>query len=153
MLNSLSSRLSEIMKKVRGWGSLNEKNIKEGLREIKLALLEADVNYKVVKEFIDGATDEALGENVLKSITPAQQFAKVVYDYLTKMLGEEAKDLSIHSGGLSVLMLVGLQGSGKTTTAVKLAYNIHKNFNKRPLLIAADIYRPAAVKQLELLSG
>lgn len=153
VLNSLSSRLSEIMKKVRGWGSLNEKNIKEGLREIKLALLEADVNYKVVKEFIDGATDEALGENVLKSITPAQQFAKVVYDYLTKMLGEEAKNLSIHSGGLSVLMLVGLQGSGKTTTAVKLAYNIHKNFNKRPLLIAADIYRPAAVKQLELLSG
>ena len=152
MLNALTDRFSVIMKKVRGWGSLNEKNIRDGLREIKLALLEADVNYRVVKEFIDGATEEALGGKVLKSVTPAQQFTKVVYDYLVKILGETPKDLIISSGGLSILMLVGLQGSGKTTTAVKLAQFIMKNYNKKPLLIAADVYRPAAIKQLELLA-
>ncbi len=152
MLVSLSNRLSEIMKKVRGWGSLNEKNIRDGLRDIKLALLEADVNYKVVKGFIDGATESALGEQVLNSITPVQQFTKVVYDYLVKILGEEDHDLKISFGGISVFMLVGLQGSGKTTTAVKLAHYVQKNYNKKPLLIAADVYRPAAVKQLELLS-
>ena len=152
MLNALTDRLSVIMKKVRGWGSLNEKNIRDGLREIKLALLEADVNYRVVKEFIDGATEEALGGKVLKSVTPAQQFTKVVYDYLVKILGETPKDLIISSGRLSILMLVGLQGSGKTTTAVKLAQFIMKNYNKKPLLIAADVYRPAAIKQLELLA-
>ena len=152
MLNTLSNRLSQVMKKIRGWGSLNETNIKEGLRDIKLALLEADVNYKVVKEFIDGALEEALGEQVLKSLTPVQQFTKVVYDYLVKALGETAQDLNIRSGGLSVIMLVGLQGSGKTTTGVKLARYLQSNYNKRPLLIAADIYRPAAVKQLELLA-
>jgi signal recognition particle subunit SRP54 len=151
MLSSLSDRLSLIMKKVKGWGSLNEKNIRDGLREIKLALLEADVNYKVVKEFIDGATESALGEQVLKSLTPAQQFTKVVHDYLVKILGETHDDLAIRSGGLSVIMLVGLQGSGKTTTAGKLARFVQKNFNKKPVLIAADIYRPAAVRQLELL--
>ncbi len=140
------------MKNIRGWGSLNEKNVSDGLREIKLALLEADVNYKVVKEFIDGATTEAMGEKVLKSLAPAQQFTKIVYDYLVKILGDTPQDLNIHSGGISVLMLVGLQGSGKTTTAVKLARHIQKSYNKKPLLIAADIYRPAAVKQLALLS-
>jgi len=152
LLNALTDRLTEIMKKVRGWGSLNEKNVRESLRDIKLALLEADVNYKVVKEFIDGATEEALGEKVLQSITPAQQFTKVVFDYLVKILGGTTQDLAIASGGMSVLMLVGLQGSGKTTTAVKLAQYIQKNYNKKPLLVAADVYRPAAVKQLELLA-
>jgi signal recognition particle subunit SRP54 len=105
-----------------------------------------------VKEFIDGASEEALGEQVLKSLTPVQQFTKVVYDYLVKILGETAQDLNIRSGGLTVIMLVGLQGSGKTTTVVKLARYLQSNYNKRPLLIAADIYRPAAVKQLELLA-
>ncbi len=152
MLQSLGDRLSQILKKVRGWGSLNEGNIKEGLRDIKLALLEADVNYRVVKEFIDGVAAEALGEKVLKSVTPAQQFTKIVHDYLVKILGEEEKELAVRSGGLSVLMLCGLQGSGKTTTAVKLARNLEKNFNKKPLLVAADIYRPAAVEQLRLLA-
>jgi len=152
MLQSLGDRLSQILKKVKGWGSLNEGNIKEGLRDIKLALLEADVNYRVVKEFIDGATAEALGEKVLKSVTPAQQFTKIVNDYLVKMLGEEAKELAVHSGRLSILMLCGLQGSGKTTTAVKLARHLEKNFNKKPLLVAADIYRPAASEQLKLLA-
>ncbi len=151
MLNSLTDRLSLIMKKVKGWGSLNEKNIRDGLREIKLALLEADVNYKVVKEFIDGATESALGEKVLKSLTPVQQFTKVVHDYLVKILGEKAEDLDIRSGGLSVIMLVGLQGSGKTTTAGKVARFVQKQFNKKPVLIAADVYRPAAVRQLELM--
>ncbi len=151
MLSSLTDRLSQIMKKVKGWGSLNEKNIRDGLREIKLALLEADVNYKVVKEFIDGATESALGEQVLKSLTPVQQFTKVVHDYLVKILGEKEEGLDIRSGGLSVIMLVGLQGSGKTTTAGKIARFVQKNFNKKPVLIAADIYRPAAVRQLEIL--
>jgi signal recognition particle subunit SRP54 len=152
MLDSLSGRLSEIMKKIRGWGSLNEKNVRDGLREIKLALLEADVNYKVVKEFMEGATEEAMGEKVLRSLAPAQQFTKIVYDYLVKILGETPKDLNIHRGSISVVMLTGLQGSGKTTTAVKLAHHIQKSYNKIPLLIAADIYRPAAIKQLALLA-
>ncbi len=151
-MNALSDRLSEIMKRIKGWGSLHEKNIRDGLREIKLALLEADVNYKVVKEFIDGATNEALGEKVLRSITPAQQFTKIVYDYLVKIIGGKEYDLDISSGSLSILTLVGLQGSGKTTTAVKLAHYVQKNYNKKPLLIAADVYRPAAVRQLQLLS-
>ena len=152
MLNSLSDRLTEVLKKIRGWGSLTEKNIKDGLREIKLALLEADVNYKVVKEFIDGATKEAMGEKVIKSLTPAQQFTKIVRDYLIKILGEKSHDLNIKTGGLSNIMLVGLQGSGKTTTAVKLAKFILDNYNKRPLLVAADIYRPAAIEQLVMLA-
>jgi signal recognition particle subunit SRP54 len=130
-------------------GSLNEKNIKDGLREIKLALLEADVNYKVVKEFIDGATSEAMGEKVLRSVTPVQQFTKIVNDYLVKILGGEVHELDIGSGGISSLMLCGLQGSGKTTTAVKLAKFVEKKYNKKPLLVAADIYRPAAVEQLQ----
>jgi signal recognition particle subunit SRP54 len=149
VLNSLTSRLSEILKKVGGMGSLNEKNIKDGLREIKLALLEADVNYKVVKEFIDGATSEAMGEKVLRSVTPVQQFTKIVNDYLVKILGGEVHELDIGSGGISSLMLCGLQGSGKTTTAVKLAKFVEKKYNKKPLLVAADIYRPAAVEQLQ----
>ena len=153
MLNSLSDRLTEVLKKIKGWGSLTEKNIKDGLREIKLALLEADVNYKVVKEFVDGATKEAMGEKVIKSLTPAQQFTKIVHDYLVKILGEEPHDLIIKTGGISNIMLVGLQGSGKTTTAVKLAKYIMENYNKKPLLVAADIYRPAAIEQLIMLAS
>ncbi len=163
MLNTLSDRLSEVLKKVRGWGSLSEKNIKEGIRDIKLALLEADVNYKVVKEFVDNVTAKAMGEEVLKSLTPSQQFTKIVYDCLVNILGgdlqdrddsknhSDSKDLSLKSG-LSILMLVGLQGSGKTLTSVKVAKFVEKNYNKRPLLVAADVKRPAAVEQLELLS-
>ena len=151
MLNTLSGRLSDILKKMKGWGSLNEKNIQDGLRDIKLALLEADVNYKVVKEFIDGASAEALGEKVLKSVTPAQQFTKIVHDYLVDILGGSTHDLEVGSGGISHFMLCGLQGSGKTTTAVKLARFIELKFNKKPLLVAADVYRPAAIQQLQLL--
>jgi signal recognition particle subunit SRP54 len=151
VLNTLSGRLSDVLKKMKGWGSLNEKNIREGLRDIKLALLEADVNYKVVKVFIDGAATEALGEKVLKSVTPAQQFTKIVHDYLVKLLGDMTHGLEVGSGGISNLMLCGLQGSGKTTTAVKLARFIESKHNKKPLLVAADVYRPAAIQQLQLL--
>ena len=151
MLNTLSGRLSDVLSKMKGWGSLNEKNIRDGLRDIKLALLEADVNYKVVKEFIDGASTEALGEKVLKSVTPAQQFTKVVHDYLVQILGGSTHSLEIGSGGISHFMLCGLQGSGKTTTAVKLARFIAAKHNKKPLLVAADVYRPAAIQQLQLL--
>jgi signal recognition particle subunit SRP54 len=151
MLNTLSERLSGVLKKVRGWGSLNENNIKDGIRDIKLALLEADVNYKVVKELIDYVTQEAMGEKVLRSLKPAQQFTKVVYDSLVKILGFGSGELGIKSGGISVVMLVGLQGSGKTTTCVKLAQWVERNYNKKALLVAADPYRPAAVEQLELL--
>jgi signal recognition particle subunit SRP54 len=153
MLNALSERLSDVLKKVRGWGSLNESNIKDGIRDIKLVLLEADVNYKVVKEFVDEVTQEAMGEKVLKSIKPAQQFTKIIYDSLVKILGLGAGELGIKSGGISVLMLVGLQGSGKTTTCVKLAKWVEKNYNKKTLLVAADPYRPAAMEQLELLGS
>jgi signal recognition particle subunit SRP54 len=153
MMNALSERLSEVLKKVRGWGSLNENNIKDGIRDIKLALLEADVNYKVVKEFIDYVTQEAMGEKVLRSLKPAQQFTKVVYDSLVKILDFGSGELGIKSGGISVVMLVGLQGSGKTTTCVKLAQWIERNYNKKALLVAADPYRPAAVEQLELLGS
>jgi signal recognition particle subunit SRP54 len=151
LLTSLSGRLTDVLKKVRGWGSLNEKNVREGMREIKLALLEADVNYKVVKEFIDGATEEALGEKVLRSVTPAQQFTKIVHEYLVKILGGTVHELDIASGGISHLMLCGLQGSGKTTTAVKLARYVERTHNKKPLLVAADVYRPAAIEQLRML--
>jgi signal recognition particle subunit SRP54 len=136
---------------MKGWGSLNEKNIREGLRDIKLVLLEADVNYKVVKEFIEGATNEALGEMVLKSVTPAQQFTKIVHDYLVDILGGTTHGLEVGSGGITNLMLCGLQGSGKTTTAVKLAIFLESKHNKKPLLVAADVYRPAAIQQLQLL--
>ena len=151
MLNTLSGRLSGVLKKMKGWGSLNEKNIRDGLRDIKLVLLEADVNYKVVKEFIDGASAEALGEKVLKSVTPAQQFTKIVHDYLVQILGGSTHGLEIGSGGITHFMLCGLQGSGKTTTAVKLARFIESKYNKKSLLVAADVYRPAAIQQLQLL--
>ena len=153
MLTTLTERLTGVFKKIRGWGSLSESNIKEGLRDIRLALLEADVNYKVVKEFIDRVSEEAMGEKVLGSLTPSQQFTKVVFDSLVRILGEKAAELGIKSGGISVLMLVGLQGSGKTTTCVKIARWVEKNYNKKPLIVAADPYRPAAVEQLELLGS
>jgi signal recognition particle subunit SRP54 len=153
VLTTLSERLTGVFKKVRGWGSLTEGNVKEGLRDIRLALLEADVNYKVVKEFIDKVSEEAMGEKVIGSLTPLQQFTKIVYDSLVKILGGKASELGIKSGGISVLMLVGLQGSGKTTTCVKIARWVEKTYNKKPLLVAADPYRPAAVAQLQLLGS
>ena len=153
MLTTLTDRLTGVFRKVRGLGSLNENNIKEGIRDIRLALLEADVNYKVVKQFIDRVSEEAIGDRVLKSLSPSQQFTKIVHDSLVTILGGEVSELGIKSGGISVLMLVGLQGSGKTTTCVKIARWVEKTYNKKPLLVAADPYRPAAVEQLELLGS
>jgi len=153
VLTTLTEKLTGVFKKVRGWGSLTEGNIKEGLRDIRLALLEADVNYKVVKTFIDRVTEEAMGEKVLKSITPSQQFTKVVHDSLVELLGSVPAELGIKSGGISVIMTVGLQGSGKTTTCTKLARWVENNYNKKPLVVAADPYRPAAAEQLALLGG
>jgi signal recognition particle subunit SRP54 len=151
VLNALNDRFSEIFQKIRGWGSLNEKNIQEGLRDVKRALLEADVNYKVVKAFVEQAGSKALGEKVLKSVTPVQQFTKIINDALVRILGSEGSQFSVNRGGISVIMLCGLQGSGKTTTAVKLGRFLEKSFGKKPLLVAADVYRPAAVQQLEML--
>jgi signal recognition particle subunit SRP54 len=147
MFGDLVDRFDGIFKKLRGAGKLTEKNIKDSLREVRRALLEADVNYKVVKEFIKKVETDSIGEKVLKSIEPGQQIVKIVHDQLIKLLGEKDAPLAPIDKQPTVYMLCGLQGSGKTTLSGKLALNArHKN--KKPLLVAADIYRPAAVKQL-----
>ncbi len=149
MLERLQEKLSKIFKSISGKGRLTEKNISEAVRQVKLSLLEADVNYKVVRDFINSVKEKALGEEVLKSFTPEQHFIKIIRDELTRIMGERAADLKL-SKRPSPVMLVGLQGSGKTTTAAKLA-NYLKKEGKRVLLVAADVYRPAAIDQLEKL--
>ncbi|ACR80152.1 MULTISPECIES: signal recognition particle protein [Kosmotoga] len=146
MFESLQEKLSRAFKTLSGKGRITESNIKEAVKQIKLSLLEADVNYKVVKEFIKSVQEKALGEEVLKSFTPDQQFIKIVRDELIKVLGEKKVGLNL-SGSPAKIMLVGLQGSGKTTTSAKLALMLKKE-GKHPLLVAADVYRPAAVDQL-----
>lgn len=150
VFENLAGKLQDIFKKLRGKGKLTEKDVKEGLREIRLALLEADVNYKVVKDFIQKVTERAVGSEVLESLTPGQQIIKIVYDELTELMGATNSKIAISSKPPTIIMLVGLQGSGKTTTAAKLANYFKKN-GKHPLLVAADIYRPAAIKQLNVL--
>lgn len=150
MFDSLSERLDGIFQKLRGQGRLDEKNIQEGLREIRLALLEADVNYKVVRDFIEKVKEKALGQEVLKSLTPGQQIVKIVHEELIELLGGEARELNL-IGSPTVIMLVGLQGSGKTTTAAKLARYL-KSIKKKPYLVPADVYRPAAIDQLNKLA-
>ncbi|MBU3203226.1 signal recognition particle protein [Clostridium algidicarnis] len=144
----LTSKLQETFKKLKGKGKLSEKDIKEAMREVKLALLEADVNYKVVKSFVSSVSEKCLGSEVLESLTPAQQVIKIVNDELTKLMGEEESKINHSDTGLTVIMLVGLQGAGKTTMGGKLALHFRKK-NKKPLLVAADVYRPAAIKQLQ----
>ncbi len=144
---ALTERLQNIFRKVRGFGKLTEANIKDMMREIRLALLEADVNYEVVKEFLKNIEQKALGEEVLKSLTPGEMLVKIVRDELIKLLGEKEAPL-IFGKNRTITLLIGLQGSGKTTTAGKLANFVRKKYNKHPLLIAADIYRPAAREQL-----
>ena len=134
--------------KIKGYGKITEENISEMMREIRLSLLEADVNYKVVKEFTNNVKEKALGEEVNKSLNPGELFVKIVKDELTKLLGGENTPLNI-SGNPATLMLVGLQGSGKTTTIGKLANYLRKNNKKKPLLVACDVYRPAAIDQLK----
>lgn len=150
MFESLGDRLQSAIDKIKGYGKITEENISEITREIRLALLEADVNYMVVKEFIASVKEKALGEEVAKSLKPGEVFVKILKDELVDLLGGEKSDLYI-SGNPSILMLVGLQGSGKTTTIGKLANMLRKKYKKKPLLVACDIYRPAAIDQLKQL--
>ena len=150
MFENLSDRLQDVMHKIKGYGKITEDNISEMMREIRLSLLEADVNYKVVKEFTNSVKEKALGEEVNKSLSPGEVFVKIVKDELTKLLGGENSPLNT-KGNPAILMLVGLQGSGKTTTIGKLANYLRKNEKKKPLLVACDVYRPAAIEQLKQL--
>ena len=150
MFESLGDRLQNALHKIKGYGKITEDNISDMMREIRLALLEADVNYQVVKEFTNTVKEKALGEEVQKSIKPGELFVKIVKDELTELLGGESSPLNTN-GNPAILMLVGLQGSGKTTTIGKLANYLRKKHNKKPLLVACDVYRPAAIDQLKQL--
>ena len=150
MFESLGDRLTNAVDKIKGYGKLSEENIKEVTREIRLALLEADVNYNIVKEFINNVKEKSLGEEVQKSLKPSEVFVKIVKDELVELLGGESSPLYT-SGKPTVLMLAGLQGSGKTTTIGKLANLLRKKYKKNPLLVACDIYRPGAIEQLKQL--
>ncbi len=150
MFDNLSDKLHGVFKKLKGHGKLTESNIKATLREVKLALLEADVNFKVVKSFIDEISQKALGEEVILSLTPAQQIIKIINEELIHIMGDEDSDLNLKAVPPVGIMLVGLQGSGKTTTCGKLANYLRKH-GKSPLLVPADVYRPAAIEQLKTL--
>lgn len=150
MFESLGDRLQNALHKIKGYGKITEDNIADMMREVRLALLEADVNYKVVKEFTNTVKEKALGEEVASSINPGDLFVKIVKDELTDLLGGEEAPLNL-KGNPAVLMLVGLQGSGKTTTLAKLANYLRKKEAKKPLLVAGDVYRPAAIDQLVTL--
>lgn len=147
----LADRLQNTLQKIRGKGKVNEADVKEMMREVRLALLEADVNFKVVKDFVKKVSERAVGQEVLKSLTPGQQVVKVVNDELTALMGGEQSKIVVSNRPPTVIMMVGLQGAGKTTTTGKLANHLRKKQNRKPLLAAADIYRPAAIKQLETL--
>ena len=149
---SLSEKLSATFKRLRGKGRLTEQDVTEAMREVRLALLEADVSYKVVKDFVKRVSDRAKGAEVLESLTPAQMVIKIVNEELCSLMGSENKKLNISSRSPSVVMLVGLQGAGKTTNGAKLA-SLMKKQGKRPLLVACDVYRPAAIKQLETVGA
>ena len=148
----LSNRLQEITRKMRGKARITESDLKEMLREVKLALLEADVNYKIVKEFISTIQEKALGQDVLKSLTPGQQVVKIVKDELVELLGGVESKVNFTPNPPTIIMLIGLQGAGKTTTAGKLA-NLFRKQGKKPLLVACDVYRPAAIKQLQVVGA
>lgn len=148
----LTEKLSSVFKRMRNKGRLTEADVKEAMREIRLALLEADVSYKIVKDFVKKVTDEAIGSNVLESLTPAQTIVKIVNQELVTLMGGDSTKLTIASQPPTIVMLVGLQGAGKTTNGAKLA-GFMKKQGKRPLLVACDIYRPAAIQQLEVVGG
>ena len=150
MFQNLTEKLANAFKKFRGKGKLTAQDVKEGMREIKLALLEADVNFKVVKEFINSVTERAIGSDVLESLLPAQQIVKIVNEELIKLMGSEAPKININPKPPTVVMMVGLQGAGKTTHAAKIA-GMYKKKNKSPLLVACDVYRPAAIDQLKIV--
>ena len=148
--DGLGDKLQDIFKRMKGQGKISEKDLKAVMREVKVARLEADVNYKVVKQFVDNVTNRAVGEEVMESLTPGQQVVKIVHDELTQLLGGTQSKLTINPKPPTVIMMVGLQGSGKTTTSGKLGKLLKKQ-GKRPLLTACDVYRPAAIKQLQVL--
>ena len=151
MFDSLSGKLESVFKKLRGRGVLKEEDVKEALREVRLALLEADVNFKVVKEFVGKVQERAVGQDILGSLTPGQQVIKIVHEELVALLGGTQAKLYLSPNPPTIVMLVGLQGSGKTTTAGKLAKNFKKD-GRRVLLVPADTRRPAAVQQLLTLA-
>ncbi len=150
MFETLGSRLNKVFKKLKGYGKLSEEQIQEGLREVRLALLEADVNYKVVKEFVAGVRKRALGHEVMDSLTPGQQVVKIVHDELVALLGSSNQQIDLAGRQPAVIVMVGLQGSGKTTTAGKIARWLRKK-GRKPFLVPADVYRPAAIEQLKTL--
>ena len=152
MFEKLQERLETTFKKLRGYGKLSEVNVKDSLREVRIALLEADVNYKVAKDFLEKVKEKVLGEEVLSSITPGQQFVKIVFDELCELLGKTNKPLDVAGSPPVAILLIGLQGSGKTTTAGKLALMLRKK-GRKPLLVATDVYRPAAIDQLVKLGN
>ncbi|AZU61495.1 signal recognition particle protein [Neobacillus mesonae] len=147
----LADRLQSTIQKIRGKGKVSEADVKEMMREVRLALLEADVNFKVVKDFVKKVSERAVGQEVLKSLTPGQQIIKIVNEELTALMGGEQSKIAVSNRPPTVIMMVGLQGAGKTTTTGKLANLLRKKYNRKPLLVAGDIYRPAAIKQLETL--
>lgn len=151
MFSNLADKLQKTLRQLRGKGKLSEKDVDTAMREIRLALLEADVNFKVVKDFIAKIRERAIGHEVMSSLTPGQQVVKIVNEEMTKLMGETLSGLSFTGKGPASIMITGLQGSGKTTTAVKLAVNLRRG-GRNPILVAADIYRPGAVKQLQVLS-
>ena len=151
MFESLTDKLELTFKRLRGQGKISEKNIDDALREVRLALLEADVHIKVVKSFLDAVKAKAMGQDVLQSLTPEQQFIKVVRDELVALLGGELSEIDLKTAPPAVIMLVGLQGSGKTTTVAKLARYLKKEKQRSPYLVSADVYRPAAIDQLKIL--
>ena len=152
MLDDLTEKLERALKKITGQGKLTESNISDTLRDIRRVLLDADVNYKVAKKFIDDVKEKALGTEVLNSVTPGQLITKIMYDELTQLLGGSGSELSLNASGITVIMLIGLQGCGKTTFSAKLAKSL-KNKKRNVLLVAADVYRPAAIKQLQILGS
>lgn len=147
----LADRLQNTIQKIRGKGKVSEADVKEMMREVRLALLEADVNFKVVKDFVKKVSERSQGQEVLKSLTPGQQVIKVVKEELTELMGGEQSKIAVSNRPPTVILMVGLQGAGKTTTTGKLANLLRKKYNRKPMLVAADIYRPAAIKQLETL--
>ena len=152
VFEGLSEKLQNLMKKIKGQARITEKDVKAMMREVKLALLEADVSFKVVKDFINSITERAVGSEVLESLTPGQQVVKIVHEELIKLMGTTPARITFSPAPPTVFMMVGLQGSGKTTTSGKLA-NLLRKEGKKPLLVACDVYRPAAVKQLQVVGS
>ena len=149
----LTEKLNAAFKRLKGKGRLTENDVREAMREVRLALLEADVSYKVVKEFVSAVTERAVGSDVLDSLTPAQQVVKIVNEELTKLMGGASAKITMANSGPTVVMMVGLQGAGKTTTTAKLGGLMRRQYQKRPLLAACDVYRPAAIEQLKVVGG